>query len=87
MALTQAGVRPVAVCQQTILPNAVEAVRQGVHQKAPDELASLERHRVALAVLAIGGLPMFRASRGLIVLTATRAYRAVESICRWPSRS
>jgi hypothetical protein len=64
------------------LPMAVEAVRQGVHQKAPDELASLERHRVALAVLAIGGLPMFRASRGLftcrIVLTPTRAYRAMD---------
>src|SRR5664280_1447767 len=43
----------VAVGKQAIVPNAVEAVRQGVHQKAPDELASLERHRFALAVLAI----------------------------------
>ena len=43
----------VAVGEQAIVANAVEAVRQGVHQKAADELAGLERHRFALAVLAI----------------------------------
>lgn len=31
----------------------MEAVRQGMHEKAPDELVSLERHRFALAALAI----------------------------------
>lgn len=43
----------VTVCKQTIVPNAVEAVRQGVHQKASDELTGLERHHFALAALAI----------------------------------
>lgn len=43
----------VAVGEQAVVPDAVKAVRQGVHQKAPDELARLERHRFTFAVLAI----------------------------------
>lgn len=43
----------VAVCEQAVMTNAMETVRQGVHQKAPNELASLERHRFAPTVLAI----------------------------------
>lgn len=42
-----------AVGEQAVVADAMEAVRQGVHQKAPDELASLERHHFARAVLAI----------------------------------
>src|ERR1700722_9112112 len=42
----------VAVSEQTVMANAMEAVRKGVHQKTPDELAGLERHHFAIAVMA-----------------------------------
>ncbi len=44
-------VSAMTVGEQAVMTNTMEAVRQGVHQKAPDELTGLERHRLALAVL------------------------------------
>jgi hypothetical protein len=58
---------------------------------AAEDIRHLQLRRGISGDYAGGGFAMFNASRGLftcrIVLTATRAYREVESICRWPSRS
>ncbi len=35
------------------MADAMEAVRQGVQQEAPDELVGFKRHHLGLAVLAI----------------------------------
>jgi hypothetical protein len=43
----------VAVGEQAVVTDAMEAVWQDVHQKAPNELTGLECHHFALAVLAI----------------------------------
>ena len=42
-----------AVSEETAVPDAVEAVRQGVHQEAAEELAGGKRHH-----LGFGGLPI-----------------------------
>ena len=42
-----------AVGEQTVVPNAVEAVRENVEQEATDELAGFQRHDCALSVLSI----------------------------------
>ena len=41
----------VAVGEQPIMADAMEAVRQGVEQEAPDELVGRKRHHLGLAVL------------------------------------
>ena len=42
-----------AIGEEAIVADAVEAVRQGVHQEAADELVGAERHELRLAVVAI----------------------------------
>src|SRR5439155_21597269 len=39
----------IAVGEQTVVADAMEAFRQHVHEEAPDELADFERHRLPAA--------------------------------------
>ena len=43
----------IAIREEAVVADAVEAVRQGMEKKAADELAGVERHRFDHAVLAI----------------------------------
>jgi len=45
----------VAVGEEAVMPDAVEAVGQAVQQKAANELIGVERHHLGLVVLAVGG--------------------------------
>src|SRR5882724_6908678 len=42
-----------AVGEQAVMPDAMGAVRQGMEQKAPDELVSVEGHDLRLAVMPV----------------------------------
>src|SRR5271170_1913566 len=42
-----------AVGEEAVVADAMEAIRQGVQQKAPDELIGRKRHDLRLAVMAI----------------------------------
>src|SRR5580765_6511523 len=42
-----------AVGEESVVADAMEAVRQGVHQEAADELVGVKRHELGLAVMAI----------------------------------
>ena len=51
-------VQPMASCamavgEEAVVPDAMEAVRQGVQEKAADELVGGKRHDLGLAVVAI----------------------------------
>src|SRR5437763_5863375 len=43
----------IAVGKEAVMADAVEAVRQGVKQEAPDELEGVESHHLRFAVMAI----------------------------------
>jgi hypothetical protein len=45
--------RPVAIGEEAVMADAVKAIRQGVEQKAPDELVGAKGHGLRLAVMAI----------------------------------
>ena len=42
-----------AIGKEAVMADAMEAVRQGVKQEAPDELEGVESHHLRLAVMAI----------------------------------
>ena len=44
---------PVAIGKKSVMSNAVQAIRQSVKQETADELISIERHHLPLAVVAI----------------------------------
>ena len=44
---------PVAIGKKSVMPNAVETVWQSVKQETADELTSIERHHLPLAMVAI----------------------------------
>src|SRR5215211_6425585 len=52
-----------AIREKAVMSDAVEAVRQGVQQEAPDELVGIERHDLCFAAMTI----VLRAERNPVV--------------------